>query len=75
MINAIVSLHVLQVTEDGEVSVQTLSSATGTVKQSEENESQEERKDRGHFPRLTFHPHERCSPLIDFPLTLVTHFL
>lgn len=44
-------LHVLQVMEDGQVSVRTLASPVRTVKQSEEDESQEERKDQGHFPR------------------------
>ncbi|XP_075891417.1 sperm-associated antigen 17 isoform X2 [Nelusetta ayraudi] len=41
-----------QVMEDGQVSVKTIASPVRTVKQSEEDESQEERKDQGHFPRL-----------------------
>lgn len=43
--------------EDGEVSVRTVGSAKRTVKPSEEDESQEERKDHGHFPRWVFPPH------------------
>lgn len=50
------SLHVLQVMEDGEVSVRTVGSAVRKVKQSEEDESQEERIDQGHFPRWVFQP-------------------
>lgn len=71
MINTTVCRHVLQVMEDGEASVRTLGSAMRTVKQSEEDESQEERKDQGHFPRLTFQPH--VTPLVsylDLPLCL-----
>lgn len=70
MINILVYLHVLQVMEDGEVSVRTVGSAVRTVKQSEEDESQEERKDQGHFPRWVLQPqsHHCC-------LILTRHFL
>lgn len=38
------------------MSVRTVGSAARKVKQSEEDESQEERKDQGHFPRWVFQP-------------------
>lgn len=58
------------------MSVRTVGSAVRTVKQSEEDESLEERKDQGHFPRWLFQPHI-ITPLLsclDLPLCLTFVF-
>lgn len=48
-----VYMHVLQVMEDGQIFM-TPSSASRTVRQNDEDDSQEERKNQGHFPRWVF---------------------
>lgn len=46
--------HVLQVMEDGQILLRTPSSASRTLRQNNEDDSQEERKRQGHFPRWVF---------------------
>lgn len=47
-------MHVLQVMENGQILMRTPSSTSRTVKQNEEDDSQEERNDQGHLPRWVF---------------------